>query len=124
MTSKSGRTRQKTNNLRDELIWGFGLRQLTKVGVSLRRQNDIAFKDIFNKKRKCCNHRCPDSVYFSTFLLIVYLIAIQTLICRRKLSFLGFTFFGFAQDTIHDFQNTLLNSKWHCLRQIHKKGFY
>ena len=25
------------------------------------------------------------------------------------------TSFGFAQDTIHDFQTTLLNSWWHCL---------
>ena len=29
---------------------------------------------------------------------------------KEKLSLIGFTFFGFAQDTIHDFQNTVLNS--------------
>ena len=34
----------------------------------------------------------------------------ETLICRIEISLVGSTFFGFAQDTIHDFQNTLLNS--------------
>ena len=56
MTNKCGRTRQRTNNLRDELIWGSVnwppcitihvgvsgavaslLRQVTKLGVSLRQ---------------------------------------------------------------------------------------
>ena len=55
MTNKCGRTRQRTNNLRDELIWGDDLRkciiihvgvsgavasllrQVTKLGVSLRQ---------------------------------------------------------------------------------------
>ena len=108
MTNKSGRTRQRTYNFRDELI-GDELRQLTKVDVSLRQYNDIAVIDIFIK-RKCCNHRCPDSVYFNTLLLIIYFSAIETLICPREMSLLGSTSFGFAQNTIHDFQNTLLNS--------------
>ena len=47
------------------------LRQVTKVGVSWRQLNDIAVIDIFNEKRKSCNHRCPDSVYFHTLLLII-----------------------------------------------------
>ena len=33
------------------------------------------------------------------------------------------TFFGFAQDTLHDFQNTILNSKWDCLRQMPQKKY-
>ena len=36
MTNESGQRRQRTNNLRDELIWD-ELRQVTKVGVSLRQ---------------------------------------------------------------------------------------
>ena len=32
---------------------------------------------------------------------------------RKEL--IGFTPFGFAQNMIHDFQNTELNSLWHCL---------
>ena len=38
----------------------------------------------------------------------------ETLVCRREMSLLGSTSFGFAQNTRHDFQNTVLNSKWHC----------
>ena len=91
MTNKSGRPRQRINNLRDELI-GDELRQVTKVDVSLRQYN--------NKNRKCCSHRCPDPVYFNTLLLIIYLNAIETLICRREMSLVGSTAFGFAQNTI------------------------
>ena len=32
----------------------------------------------------------------------------ETLICRREMSLLGSTSFDCAQNTIHDFQNTLL----------------
>ena len=66
--------------------------------------------DIFNEKRKRCNYRYPDSVNFHTLLLIIYLSAIQRLICRREMSVIGSTFLGFAQITTHDFQNTVLNS--------------
>ena len=62
-------------------------------------------------------------LYFHTLLLIIYLIAIETLICRREMSLMGPTFFGFAQNTIHDFKNTVLNLKWHCLRQMPQKLF-
>ena len=61
-------------------------------------------------KRKCCSHRCPDSVYFHTLFLIIRLSAIETLICCRETNLKGSIFFGFAQNTIHDFQNTVLNS--------------
>ena len=104
MTNKTGQTRQRTNNLRNELIW-------QKVGVSLRRQNGIAVKDIFNETGKCCNHRYRVSVYFYTPLLITYLSAIGTLICRREMSLIGSTSFGFAQNTMHDFQNTVLKTQ-------------
>ena len=46
-------------------------------------------------------------------LLIIYLGAIETLVCRKEMSLTGSTSFGFAQNTIdrlHDFQNTVLNS--------------
>ena len=72
-------------------------------------------------KKESCNHRCPDSVYFHTLLLNIYLRAIETLICRREMSLIGSTSSGFAQNTIHDFQNTVLNSKWLCLRQMPQK---
>ena len=62
------------------------------------------------KKRKSCNYRCPGSVYFHTQLLIIYLSAIERLICRREMSLIGSTSFGFAHNTTHDFQNTVLNS--------------
>ena len=60
----------------------------------------------------------PNQVYFDTWLLIICLSAIETLICQRDSELIGFTFFGFAQNTIHGFQNTVLNSQWHCLRQM------
>ena len=40
------------------------------------------------------------------------------------MSLTGSTSFGFAQNTIHDFQNTVLNSYWHCLRQMPQKNRY
>ena len=43
-------------------------------------------------------------VYFHTLLLIINLSAIGRLICLRKTSLIGSTSFGFAQNTIHDFQ--------------------
>ena len=109
MTNKCWRTRQRTNNLRDELIWGMNsanritthvgvsgavaslLRQVTKLGVATRKQNDITVIDIFNEKRKSSSHRCLDSDYFHTLLLIIYLSAIETLICRREMSLIGST---------------------------------
>ena len=117
-------TRQRTNNLRNELIWGLNFVselatvyyythrsvRVTKLGVSLRQQNNIAVIDIFNEKRKSCNHQCPDFVYFHTLLLIVYLSAVERLICHREMTLIGSTSFGFAQNMIHDFENTVLNS--------------
>ena len=62
------------------------------------------------KKRKSCNHRFPDSVYFHTLLFIIYLSDVERVICRREMSLIESTSFGFAQNTMHDFQNTVLNS--------------
>ena len=55
-------------------------------------------------------------VYFHTLLSIIFSSAIETLTCRRESSLIGTTSFRFAQKTIHDFQNTVLNLQWHCLR--------
>ena len=76
------------------------LLQVTKLGVSLRQWNDIAVAviDIFNEKIKSCNHRYPDSVYFHTLFLIIYLSAIERLICRREMNLIGSTSFGFAKN--------------------------
>ena len=41
---------------------------------------------------------------------IIYLSAIERLICRRGMSLIGFTSFGLAQNMMHNFQNTVLNS--------------
>ena len=60
-------------------------------------------------------------ILFNTLLLILYLNVIETLVCRRQMSLIGSTSFGFARNTIHDFQNTVLNSYWHCLRQMPQK---
>ena len=49
------------------------------------------------KKKKSCNHRCLDSVYFHALLLIIYSSAIKRLICPREMSLTGSTSFGFAQ---------------------------
>ena len=54
-------------------------------------------------------------------LLIIYSSAIERLICHREMSLIGSTSFNFAQNTMHDFQNTVLNSEWHCLRQMPQK---
>ena len=88
---------------------GVKLGQVTKVGVSKRQLNDIACIDIFNKNGKGCYHRCPDPFYSNMLLLIIYLSAVETL-SHREMSSIGSTFFGFAQNTIHDFQNSVLNS--------------
>ena len=63
----------------------------------------------------------PCFCLFSYAVLIIYLNAIETLICRREMSLTGSTSFGFAQNTIHDCQNTVLTSQWHCLRQMSEK---
>ena len=36
----------------------------------------------------------------------------------KKLRLIGSTSFGCAQNFLHDFQTTLLNSYWHCFRQM------
>ena len=51
-----------------------------------------------------------DKCHTSVFNALIYLSAIGRLICRREMSLIGSTSFGFAQNTMHDFQNTVLNS--------------
>ena len=87
MTNKSGQTSQTTNELRDELIWD-ELCQVPKVGVSFCQYNNIAVINIFNKKRKSCNHGCSDSVYF-IILLFIFECYRNTNICHREMSLIG-----------------------------------
>ena len=47
---------------------------------------------------------CPHPVHHNTLLSIMYLSAIQILICHRGIKIIGSTSFGFAQKTIHDLQ--------------------
>ena len=51
----------RTNSLRDELIWGLTLSD-DKGWCTIVPLNSMALIDIFNKKIKCWNYRCPDSV--------------------------------------------------------------
>ena len=74
MTNKPARTCQKMIKLRDEL---------TKVVSSIA---PIAAIDIFNIKEYSYD-RCPDPFYFDTLLLIIYLSAIETLICHKEIEF-------------------------------------
>ena len=39
----------------------------------------------------------------------------KNLFVTEKMSLMGFTSFGFAYTKIHDFQNTVFKSYWHCL---------
>ena len=78
--------------------------------------------DIFNEKRNCCNHRCPVSIYFYRLLLIIYLRAIERLICRREMSLTGSSSFRFAQNTIHDFQNTYRTHSGIVFDKCHNKN--
>ena len=92
-------------------LFGCELRQAAKACCIIAPiERYIAVIYIFSNKKRCCNHRCPDSVYSNTLLLIIYLSATETLICRREMSLTGCISFGFAQNTIHDFQNTVMNS--------------
>ena len=49
---------------------------------------------------------------------------LKKLFVKSKLSLLGSSSFGFAQNTMHEFQNTVLNSKWYCLRQLPQKKHF
>ena len=51
----------------------------------------------------------------------MYLSVIGTLICRIEMRLVGSISFGFAQNTEHDFRNTVLNSWWRCLRRMPQK---
>ena len=41
---------------------------------------------------------------------------LSSLFGHRKIEFDSIYLFGFAETLIHDFQNTILNSFWHCPR--------
>ena len=53
--------------------------------------------------------QCLNPFYSNTPLLIIYLSVIELFIIE-KMSLLGFTSFDFAQNTVYDFQNTVLSS--------------
>ena len=65
---------------------------------------------LFQWKKKELQSSIHWFCYFHTLLLIIYLSAIERLTCRREMSLIGSTSFGFTQNTMHDFQNTVLNS--------------
>ena len=53
-------------------------------------------------------------IFLNTPLLFICLSAIKPHVGHTAIEFNTVYFFGFAQTTIHDFQNTRLNSKWNC----------
>ena len=71
-------------------------RQITRVIISLSLSLSLSHSEssfsqsvLQVNKRKCCNSQCPDSVSVYTLLLILYVSAIETLICHRKMSLIG-----------------------------------
>ena len=104
MYDEQGR-KNKAKDLQSQERTDLGMNSVRrqKFGLLLRQLNDIAVIDVFNEKRKCCNHRCPVPVDFHMLLLIIHLGANETLICRREMSLIGSTSFGFAQNKTHDF---------------------
>ena len=90
-----------------------------RLCVSLRQWNAIAAIDIFynNKKKKENSYdRFPNPDYFNIPLLMIYLSAIGQLFVIQKLRLTGST--SFEQNTLRGFQNTVLNSWWHCYRRM------
>ena len=51
----------------------------------------------------------------------MYLSAIETLICHTEIAVDKVYFLRFAQNTLRDVQNMVLNSYCHCLRQMPQK---
>ena len=101
--NKFRRTRQRSNNLRDELIWGW-----TPSGG--KGWCFIAPKERYNAY---VFFQCPDSVVWM----------LSKLLCVVEKWVLYPASFAFAQNTVHNFQITVLNSQWHCLRQKPPKPF-
>ena len=119
MTNKCVRTRQRTNDLRDELIWGMnsgselatvyyythrsikGGSQFTLLGNKawciIAPIERYSYYRHFQWKKKELQSSMSWFCLCSTLLLITYLNAIETLIFRRKKSVIGSTSFGFAQ---------------------------
>ena len=52
----------------------------------------------------------------------IYLSAIKRLICRREMSLIGSTSFGFTQNMMHDFKNTVLTRSGIVFDKCHKKA--
>ena len=79
-----------TNKRKDEQAQGrtdFGMNTAwcQRLCISLRQWNAIAVIDVFNKKSIPIYDRCSNPVYFNTPLLIIYLSAMETLICHTEI---------------------------------------
>ena len=85
MTIKYRRTRQRTNNLRDELTWGWGGGGGWGGAITVHVKVSGAVASLLRQV----------SVYSHTLLLI--LSSIERLICPSEISLIGSTSFGFAQ---------------------------
>ena len=84
---------------------------MTKVVcINAPIQRYSGYRDFHYKEKKYSYDRCCNTVYFKTPFLIIYFSAIEHLFVIEYLSLKGFTSFGFAQNKLHDFRNTVLNS--------------
>ena len=96
-------------------IWGtnwFGdeLHQETKSWCIIAPIEQYSGYRYFQWKKKVLQSSMPWFCYFYKPFLVIYLSMIESLICHREMSLIWSTAFGFVQNTIHDFQNTVLNS--------------
>ena len=112
MKNKFGWTRWRTYNLRDELIWGWtpsGDKRLV-YHCAIRK---IQYLHIFSIKKESI--AIIDALILFTLIRCcwLYLSAIEILICLGEMSLIRSASFGFAQNIIHDFQNTKKFNKCH-----------
>ena len=96
MMNTSGRTRQRTNNLRNEVI-GDELRQVAKGWCIIAPVERYSGHRYIHRNKKLLQSSMPCFCLFSYDLLIIFFSAIETLICRIEMSLIGSTSFGFAQ---------------------------
>ena len=85
--------------------------------VSLRKWNAMADVDIFNKKGVFLWSMLQSSLFQYSVVNHIFEYY-RNVFCYTEIE----VNFGFAQNTLHDFQYTVLNSQWHCLWQMPQKA--
>ena len=79
--------KNKPNDKQAQGLDDFGMNpaRLQRLCVSLCQWNAITATDIFIKRKEYSYDRCPNPVYFKIHLIIIYLSAIETLICHTEI---------------------------------------